>query len=58
MRRELAELFTGAANDQGVRAIYLTPKGPNFCSGGDLKTLQHIQGDPCVVHRRFRELGQ
>jgi 2-(1,2-epoxy-1,2-dihydrophenyl)acetyl-CoA isomerase len=58
MRRELAAAFSEAANDQGVRAVYLTAKGPNFCSGGDLKALQRIQNDPWAVHRRFRDLGQ
>lgn len=58
MREALAEAFVDAAKDRAVRAIYLTAKGANFCSGGDLKALSEVREDPWAVHRRFRDMGR
>ncbi|MDF3839896.1 enoyl-CoA hydratase/isomerase family protein [Cupriavidus basilensis] len=58
MREALARAFSDAARDREVRAIYLTAKGPHFCSGGDLNALDEVRQDPWAVHRRFRDMGQ
>jgi len=58
MREELAKAFAEAASDRRIRAIYLTAKGPNFCSGGDLRALKEVRTDPWAVHHRFRNMGQ
>ncbi len=58
MREGLAHAFASAARDPDVRAIYLSAKGPNFCSGGDLRALDAVRTDPWAVHRRFRSMGQ
>lgn len=58
MRRELARIFSEAAGDHEIRAVYLTAKGPNFCSGGDIKATQEMRKDPWAVHHRFRDMGR
>lgn len=57
MRDGLARIFSDAAADHSVRAVYLCGKGPSFCAGGDLNMLQ-TQAQPWTVHRRFRALGR
>ena len=57
MRIELSAALTRAADDDAVRAIYLTGSGKAFCSGGDLHNLKSLTG-PWQVHRRFRNLGK
>jgi 2-(1,2-epoxy-1,2-dihydrophenyl)acetyl-CoA isomerase len=56
MRAQLAVLMTDAAQNTGVRAIYITGQGSAFCSGGDLNMLKN-EWDPWAVHRRFQRLG-
>jgi len=58
MREALARAFADAAQDKAVRAIYLTAKGANFCSGGDLRALDGVRSDPWAVHHRFRDMGR
>jgi 2-(1,2-epoxy-1,2-dihydrophenyl)acetyl-CoA isomerase len=58
MRDGLSAAFTEAVQDNGVRAVYVTAKGPNFCAGGDLNALNDVRKDPFAVHRRFRDMGR
>lgn len=53
MRFSLRDVTREIEDDQTVRAVYLTGKGPTFCSGGDLRMLTKA-ADPWPVHRRFR----
>lgn len=56
LRSQLCEAMRVAAQDQSVRVVYITGKGPAFCAGGDLHMLKN-HCDPWSVHRRFRDLG-
>ncbi|WP_163271810.1 enoyl-CoA hydratase/isomerase family protein [Chelativorans alearense] len=53
MRFSLRDVTRTIEDDHTVRAIYLTGKGANFCSGGDLRMLTKA-ADPWPVHRRFQ----
>lgn len=55
LRRQFGDAIRAAEDDPAVRAVVVGAEGPVFCSGGDLKSLQH-QSDPWSVHRRFRQL--
>ncbi|MBI4190628.1 MAG: enoyl-CoA hydratase/isomerase family protein [Betaproteobacteria bacterium] len=56
MRVALARALQQAAEDDGVRALYLTGSGSTFCSGGDLNAFKEGPNKPWDVHRRFRSL--
>jgi 2-(1,2-epoxy-1,2-dihydrophenyl)acetyl-CoA isomerase len=53
MRFSLRDITREIQDDHSVRAVYLTAKGKNFCSGGDLRMLTQASS-PWAVHRRFR----
>jgi len=57
MRIQLASAFAEVAQDDHVRAIYVTGAGAAFCAGGDLRNLKALTG-PWGAHRRFRRLGE
>src|SRR5258706_8438205 len=56
LRSQLRDAMALAAQDEDVRAVYITGQGSAFCAGGDLHMLQNAC-DPWSVHRRFRGLG-
>ncbi len=56
MRVALAKALQQAAEDDRIRALYLTGSGSTFCSGGNLNALKELN-NPWDVHRRFRSLG-
>lgn len=58
VREALSAAFQIAITDRAIRAVCLTAKGPNFCSGGDLNALQQIRSDTWAVHQRFRDMGR
>ncbi|MFT3816579.1 MAG: enoyl-CoA hydratase/isomerase family protein [Rubrivivax sp.] len=58
MRAALAAALAQVGADTEVRAVYLTSRGPNFCSGGDLRALDEVRDDAWAVHRRFRDMGR
>jgi enoyl-CoA hydratase/carnithine racemase len=43
MWRELAEIFSSLAHDDGIRAIVLTGAGANFCVGADVTEFKAIR---------------
>lgn len=55
-RSQLRDALDLAAQDERVRAVYITGQGAAFCAGGDLHMLKNAC-DPWSVHRRFRALG-
>jgi len=57
MRVQLASAFARVAQDDNVRAIYLTGADSTFCAGGDLRDLKTLSG-PWAAHQRFRRLGE
>jgi len=57
LREQLGEAVDQAERDRAVRAVFLTGRGPTFCSGGDLRMLKDAC-DPWPVHRRFRSLSR
>lgn len=40
MYAALADLLAGAKSDEGVRAVMITARGPDFCAGTDISALQ------------------
>src|SRR5688572_4585548 len=56
LRSQLCDAMAMAAQDEAVRAVYITGQGSAFCAGGDLHMLKN-ESDPWSVHRRFRRLG-
>lgn len=43
MWRELADIFSNLAQDDGVRAVVLTGSGADFCVGADVTEFDHIR---------------
>ncbi len=55
MRREIAQVVSDITLDASVRALIVTGSGGNFCSGGDIATMQTRTPGPEAARLRMRD---